>query len=54
LSSRRAGRKIGSTNFHCSSVSSQRPAIQVRRDALSISSFAEIGCQDVYEIGSSN
>ena len=52
LSSRRAGRSTGSTNSHCSSVSSQRPAIPVRRDALSKSSLAEITPQNVYEMGS--
>jgi hypothetical protein len=52
LSLRRRGRRIGSTNSHCSSVSSQRPAIQVRRDALSISSLAEIRPENVYEMGS--
>jgi hypothetical protein len=52
LSLRRRGRRIGSTNSHCSSVGSQRPAIQVRRDALSISSLAEIRPENVYEMGS--
>jgi hypothetical protein len=53
LSSRRAGRKIGSTTSHCSSVSSQRPAMAIRRDALSNSSFADFKPQNVYEMGSS-
>src|ERR1019366_8797755 len=52
LSLRRTGRKTGSTNSHCSSVSSQRPAIAVRRDALSNSSFAEFRRRNVYEMGS--
>ena len=34
LSSRRAGRRTGSTNAHCSSVSSQRPAIAYLRRCL--------------------
>ncbi len=34
LSSRRAGRRAGSTNFHCSSLSSQRPAIECLRRRL--------------------
>src|SRR5580704_1132926 len=34
LSSRRAGRRTGSTNSHCSSVSSQRPAIGCLRRCL--------------------
>jgi hypothetical protein len=36
LSSRRAGRSSGSTNTHCSSVNSQRPAIGVRGVTQSI------------------
>jgi hypothetical protein len=52
LSSRRAGRKTGSTNSHCSSVSSQRPAMTVCRDALSNFSLAEISPRNVYEMGS--
>ena len=53
LSSRRDGRKTGSTNSHCSSVSSQRPAMPACRDALSNFSLAEIGPRIVYEMGSS-
>jgi hypothetical protein len=52
MSPRRAGRKIGSTTFHCSSVSSQRAAITVRGDALSNSSFAERRSHNVYKMGS--
>src|SRR5579859_4494110 len=52
LSLRRRGRKTGSNNSHCSSVSSQRPAIAVRRDALSNSSLAENYTKKVYEMGS--
>ena len=52
LSSRRTGRSNGSTNSHCSSVNSQRPAMLVRRDALSNFSLAEIRPRNVYEMGS--
>lgn len=45
------GRKIGSTNAHCSSDNSQRPAIAIRRDALSNSSLADFDHRNVYEIG---
>ena len=48
----KSGRSNGSTNSHCSSVSSQRPAITVRKDALSIFSLAEIRPRTVYEMGS--
>jgi hypothetical protein len=47
-----AAPKIGSIYSHCSSVSSQRPAIPARREALSNSSFAEIRADSVYGIGS--
>ena len=47
------GASVGSTTSHCSSVSSQRPAMAIRRDALSNSSFAEFQPQNVYEMGSS-
>jgi hypothetical protein len=52
LSSRRAGRKTGSTTFHCSSVSSQRPAMAIRRDGLSNSGVADVMFQNVYEMAS--
>jgi hypothetical protein len=53
LGSRRAGPNTGSTTFHCSSVSSQRPAIQICEDAFSNSGFADSKPQNVYEICSS-
>ncbi len=52
LSPRRAGRSTGSTNSHCSSVSSQRPAIAARGNALSLPSFADFRLENVYEMSS--
>jgi hypothetical protein len=52
LSARRAGRKIDSTNSHCSSINSQRAAIQIRGDDLSNSSYSNIGTRIVNEMGS--
>jgi hypothetical protein len=48
---RRAGRSTGSTNSHCSSVSSQRPAIDVRGLDQSNFSLAEKQHENVYEMG---
>ncbi len=52
LSVRRAGRRIGSTNSHCSSVNSQRPAIPVCGAAQTTSSFPQFRNSNVYEMGS--
>jgi len=52
LSSRPGGCEIGSTKSQCSPDSLQRPAIQVRGNALSSSGFADPSRQDVFEMGS--
>jgi hypothetical protein len=53
LSLHRRGRRVGSTNSHCSSGSFRRPAIYYREDALRKTSFAENCGQNIYEVGSS-
>lgn len=50
LCSRRAGRRTGSTNALCSSISSQRPNIAHLRRCLSTSGFAEIRPEPFSEI----
>ena len=52
LSARRASRSTGSTNTHCSSVNSQRPAIGACGDAQSNSRMHHLQASDVYETGS--
>gem|GEM_PF-1038844 len=48
-----AGRNTGSTNNHCSSVNSQRPAIQAARRHQSNSRMQQISTQGNYETDSS-
>ncbi len=52
LSPRTTGRNTGSTIAHCSSFSSQRPAISAFGVAQSISRMPPINASDVYETGS--
>jgi len=46
------GRSTGSTNFHCSSVNSQRPVIRVARRHQSNSSMTRTSTPGNYETGS--